>query len=143
MKTEIGLHGGIALRSFTEGGTKYVRGANLLPEMTSEWPLKNRLALHNSSAIQFYNPPPVEVGEEKPKTKAELKAEAKAAKIAEEAAAALALEQEEAKKLLEAAEEAAKNVDSSQGDQTLDTEGGEDSLATSNKTDAEGEGDEV
>lgn len=53
-----GQFGGRVLRPFTgSGGTKFISGAILTPEMVETWPVPNRIALSNLGNIDWFGPP--------------------------------------------------------------------------------------
>ena len=52
-----GCYGGRVLRAINTEQGKKIRGAILSPEYTSAIPIKNRIALSNSSKIEFFHEP--------------------------------------------------------------------------------------
>lgn len=52
-----GCYGGRVLRATRVGDGKKIRGAKLTPDETSAMPLRNRIALSNSSKIEFFPDP--------------------------------------------------------------------------------------
>ena len=52
-----GCYGGRVLRATRIGDGKKIRGAKLTPDETSAMPLRNRIALSNSSKIEFFPDP--------------------------------------------------------------------------------------
>jgi hypothetical protein len=58
MSEHSGEYGGVVKREIKNaGGKKYIVGAVLTPEEVANWPLANRIALHQSGYIDWYGPP--------------------------------------------------------------------------------------
>lgn len=58
MSTHSGEYGGKVLREIKNaGGKRFIAGAILTPEDVANWPLANRMALHQSGQVQWFGPP--------------------------------------------------------------------------------------
>lgn len=58
-----GQYGGRVIRPFKGGGTQFIKGAILKPEVVEEWPVANCVALANSGHVEWFAEMPE--GEEK------------------------------------------------------------------------------